>query len=89
MAPMLKVFECHLAPGADRNTILSAETLRETQAQVMSIAEAKAVGFGGMPEPPPGKEMCLIAVAARDAKWVQRALESSDAVTAFNVHDVG
>lgn len=86
---MLKVFECHLVPGGDRSTILSADTLRETQAQVMSLAEARAVGFQGMPDPPPGQEICLIAVAARDAKWIQRSVEQSDAVKSFNIHDAG
>jgi len=86
---MLKVFECHLVPGGDPSTILSEDTLRETQAQVMTLAEARAVGLQGVPDPPAGEEICLIAVAARDAKWIQRSVEQSDAVKGFNIHDAG
>ena len=55
----------------------------------MTLAEAKAVGFVGMKEPAAGLEIRLIAVAARDAPWIARALEGSDAVKSFNVHDAG
>ncbi|MBK8254556.1 MAG: hypothetical protein IPK82_18050 [Polyangiaceae bacterium] len=85
---MLAVFEVHLAPGADASDLLSQETLRSTQAQVMTLAEAKKVGFGGLPEPPPGRDVRLIAVAKRDAAWIHRALETSDAVGGFHVHEV-
>ncbi len=85
---MLALFEVYLAPGADASELLSAETLRSTQAQVMTPAEAKKVGFGGLPEPPAGKEMRLIAVAWRDRAWIHRALETSEAVAGFQVHEV-
>jgi hypothetical protein len=91
MAAMMVVFEVHVAPGGDPNRILSAETLRETQAQVMTSAEAKKVGFAGLPEPPFGHEsheVRLVAVAKRDAAWIQRALEANDAVGQFRVFDV-
>lgn len=86
---MLKVFEVHLVPGGDATQILPAKTLEETQAQVMTVAEAKAVGFGGIPDAVDAESLRLVAVAARDAAWVARALEQSDAVKGFNVHDVG
>jgi hypothetical protein len=85
---MMVVFEVHVAPGADPEHILSKEQLRETQAQVMTLDEARKVGFGGLPEPPPGKQVRLIAVARRDAAWVHRALETSEAVGTFRAHDV-
>jgi hypothetical protein len=85
---MLAVFEVYLAPGADASEVLSKETIRATQAQIMTPEEAKKVGFGGLPDPPPGKTMVLIAVARRDASWVHRALETSEAVGGFKVHDV-
>ena len=85
---MLSVFEVHLAPGADASDLLSAETIRSTSAQIMTLEEAKKVGFGGLPEPPPGKQVRLIAVARRDAAWIHRALETSEAVGGFHVHEV-
>jgi hypothetical protein len=85
---MMAVFEVYLAPGADAAELLSAETLKATAAQVMTLAEAKKVGFGGLPEPPPGKDVRLIAVARRDAPWIHRALETSEAATGFRVHEV-
>ena len=88
-APMLKVFEVHLVPGGAVEQIIPAQTLKETQAQIMTVAETKAVGFGGIPDSVDAASLRLVAVAARDAPWIARALEQSDAVKAFNVHDVG
>lgn len=84
---MLAVFEVHLAPGADPDTILTESVKKETMAQVMTTAEARKVGFGGLPELP--DNVRLIAVAKRDAAWIQRALEASEAVAGFRVHEVG
>ncbi|MFT3766685.1 MAG: hypothetical protein QM820_14395 [Minicystis sp.] len=86
---MMVVFEVYLAPGADPATLLSKETLRETNAQVMTLDDARKVGFAGLPEPPKGVEVRLIAVAKRDASWIQRSLESNDAAGQFRVHEVG
>ena len=88
MAPMMVLFEVHVAPGS-KPFELSEELLAETKAQVMTPAEAKAVGFNGLPEPPAGREVKYIAVAQRDQRWVQQALEASPAVAGFRVHDVG
>ena len=84
---MMVVFEVFVAPGADPNTLLSEETKRETMAQVMTLDEARKVGFSGLPESP-GKVVRLIAVAKRDAPWIHRALETNDAVGTFRVHEV-
>ncbi len=86
---MLIVFEVHVAPGSDPATILTAEIQRETQAQVMTHAEAGKVGFGGLPAPPADHEVRFVAVAKRDAPWVQRALEGNEGVGGFKVHEVG
>ncbi len=86
---MMVVYEVHMAPGSDPSGILSAETLRETQAQVMTLDEAKKVGFSGLPEPPADRVVCLIAVSKRDAQWIQRALETNETVGGFRVHEVG
>jgi hypothetical protein len=85
---MMVVFEVHIAPGSDPTHIISAEVKRETQAQVMTLDEARKVGFGGLPEPPPGREVRLIAVAKRDQQWIIRALERNEAVGGFKVHEV-
>ena len=85
---MLSVFEVHIAPGSDPDSILSESVKKETQAQVMTFEEARKVGFQGLPEPS-GGEVRLVAVARRDAPWVLRALENNDAVAGFRVHEVG
>lgn len=85
---MLTVFEVHLAPGADPDELLSAELLRETQAQVMTLDEAKAVGFSGLPPAPAGQEVRLVAVSRRDARWMQQSLERNAGVASFRAHEV-
>ena len=86
---MMVVFEVHLAPDAGPVELLSQETLQETQAQVMTLDEARKVGFGGLPAPPAGVDVRLIAVAKRDAGWVQKRLDANDAVGGYKVHEVG
>ena len=83
------VFEVHLSPGADPSHILSKEVQKETQAQIMTLAEAETVGFSGLPPPAPGSEVRLVACAQRDAKWIQGLLEKSEAVGGYRVHEVG
>jgi hypothetical protein len=85
---MLIVFEVVVAAGQDPDALLSEEVLRETQAQVMTIAEATAVGFSGARPDPRGREIRLIAVAPRDAQFVQRRLEGSAAAQSFRLHEV-
>ena len=52
-------------------------------------AEAEAVGFRGLQPDPQGRTVRLIAVAQRDARWIERILESSDGVAGYRSHDVG
>ncbi len=85
---MLVVFEVYVAPGHDPDALLSEEVLQETQAQVMTLAEAAAIGFQGAQPDPKGREIRLIAVAPRDAQFIQRRLEASDAVARFRPHEV-
>jgi hypothetical protein len=84
---MMVVFEVFLAPGADPGALLSPETLKETKAQVLTLEEAQKVGFGGLPDPG-DKVVRLIAVTQRDAPWIHRTLETSEAVSGFRMHDV-
>ncbi len=85
---MMVVFEVHVAPGADPNHLLTAETQRETQAQIMTFDEARKVGFGGLPAAPTDHEVRLIAVAKRDASWIHRSLETNEAVATFRMFDI-
>jgi hypothetical protein len=82
------LIEVHLAPGV-RTFELSEEILRETQAQAMSPAEARAVGFDNLPAPPPGREVRYVAVRPRDSQWILNALEADPSVASFKVHEVG
>jgi hypothetical protein len=82
---MIIVFEVHLAPGRSSNDFLSGELLEETQAQVMTPAEARAVGFEGVPDDP---NVRLVAVAVRDRGFLQQALERAHDVTGFRAHEV-
>lgn len=84
---MLMLFEVHLAPGHHAGELLSEEIISSTQAQIMTPAEAKAVGFDGLPAM--GNDVRLIAVNGRDANWIHRSLEGSHAVAGFKVHEVG
>ena len=88
MGRMMVVFEVFLAPGADADTLLTDDTRKETGAVVMTIAEAEAVGFGGIPADPAGRERRLIAVRKADETWIHRALEAHQHVGAFRKFDV-
>jgi hypothetical protein len=85
---MLIVFEVYVAQGQDADDLLTEETKQTTQAQVMTIEEAAAVGFTGIQPDPKGRQTRLIAVAPRDRQWVQRALETHSGVAQFRVHEV-
>lgn len=82
---MIIVFEVHLASARSGDDFLSAELLQETGAQVMTPAEARAVGFEGLPDDP---NLRLVAVAPRDKGFVQGALDRAHDVTGFRVHEV-
>jgi len=82
---MIIVFEVHLAPNRGSDEFLSEELLEETQAQVMTPAEARAVGFQGVPDDP---NVRLVAVANRDRKFMLGALERAHDVVGFKQHEV-
>ncbi len=84
---MLVLFEVVVARGQDPDDLLSAEVLQETHAQVMTLEQAAALGFQGA-RPDPALEKRLVAVAPRDARFVQSRLESSPAVASFQAHEV-
>ncbi|MEM9193501.1 MAG: hypothetical protein AAGF12_30280 [Myxococcota bacterium] len=86
---MLIVFEVHHMPSVEPKDLLSEEVRNETMAQIMSVEEAAAVGFQAANlEAAPNRAVCLIAVAQKDARFIQSRLEASQAVTSFRGHEV-
>lgn len=81
------MFEVFVAPGADPSQILREETCRETQAQIMTLADAQKLGLRGVPDPG-GKEVRLVLVKRQYLNWIHRSLEMSDAVAIFRVHEL-
>lgn len=84
----MKVFEVVLVPGHDAGELISPEVQRETNAQVMTLDDARKVGFAGLPDRGDGALVRLIAVADRDAPWIHRVLETSEIVATFQTHHV-
>lgn len=83
---MLIVFEVHLTPGADGSGLLSDEIREETMAQMMTLDEARAVGFSGTF--PQGDNVRLVVVAEKDAGWIEKALERASTVVRYGRHEV-
>lgn len=83
---MLNLFIAHLTAGGDPSTILSAETVKDTGAAVMTPSEAEAVGFGGLPDLP--GNVALIVVKTVDRNRIINSLEASPIVAKFSMHDV-
>jgi hypothetical protein len=87
---MLVVFEIYVRPGFDARELLSEETRAETEARVLTRAEAERFGLQGLPAPRAGHgEVRYVPVNANHRRWIERALDASPHVTAFDVHDVG
>ena len=84
---MFVLFEVFLTPGLAAD-LLSSDTLRETQARVMTRDEAQKLGFGGLPDPPAGRDVRLIVVAQRYVPWIHRSLDANQAVLSFRVHPI-
>jgi hypothetical protein len=82
------MFECFLAPGALGQALISDETLRDTQAQVMTAEEAVAVGFSGLPEDPAGRQRRFIVCTQTDARRIEKQLEMNNEVAAFRMHEI-
>jgi hypothetical protein len=85
---MLAVFEVYLVQGRSADELLTEEVLKSTKAQVMTVDEAKKVGFHGLTPVAGRGELRLIAVSRRDAPWIHRTLETNEAVASFRVHEV-
>jgi hypothetical protein len=85
---MLIVFQVLVEKGHDPDALLSAEVLAETKAEVLTLEQAARKGFSGVKADPGGREVRLITVPQHDAQFVQRRLEMSHAVVAFEKHEV-
>jgi hypothetical protein len=79
------MFEVLLVPGTQVDTLLSAETLDDTNARLMTRAQVDATGFVGLAEDD-GDHRHYIIVRHRDQNRVQYALESHQEVRGFRVH---
>lgn len=79
------LFETFLAPGASSEGLLSDETVKDTQAQMMTIEDAEKVGFQNVPEDAAGRERLLIVVGKIDERRIQNVLEADPRVAAFRV----
>lgn len=82
------MFEVYLTPGSFGQGLLTEETQADTQAQIMTKAEAEAVGFGGLPDDPAGRDRRFIVCAEKDARRIQNALTASAEVAAFDMHPI-
>jgi len=80
------LFEVLLAPGASGEGLFTRETLDDTAAQVMTVAEAERIGLSGIPEAPEGQDRLLVVVAKIDERRIQNVLEASGQVAGFRVH---
>jgi len=85
---MLILYEVFLVQGGNPDGLLSREVMQETHAQIMTIEEARAVGFSGAESHLQGLEVRFIAVSPRDARFVQSRLEASHVVQSFRAHEV-
>jgi hypothetical protein len=85
---MMNLFYILLVPGTDGQTLLSAETIQDTDAQFMTYAEAKAVGFNEVPEQDAHENVILIVVDRKDAPWIHRSLEGNENIVSFKIYDV-
>lgn len=86
--PMLTVFEVVVTPGENPSEILSASVVEQTMAQVMTPEDALKLGFHGLRPDPKGRQVRIVAVARRDARWVARELDNSTAVAGYTPHEV-
>lgn len=78
------MFEVLLVPGALVDNLLSAETLEDTNARLMTRAQVDATGFVGLDDDD-GDHRHYVIVRHRDQNRVQYALDSHTDVRGFRV----
>ncbi|MBM4373713.1 MAG: hypothetical protein FJ095_01420 [Deltaproteobacteria bacterium] len=84
----MHLFEVFLSNAWDRDTLLSAEVLETTGAQIFDAKEAELVGFEGIPDDPSGRPRVFIACSPTDERLVASRLEAHSGVEAFKLHRV-
>lgn len=84
---MVVAFEVVLVAGAEPAQILGESTLRETEAQILTVEAARKAGIRSVREPGE-QEIRVIVVRQRDANWIHRALEASHAVAGYRMIDL-
>ncbi|MCB9584746.1 MAG: hypothetical protein H6718_05085 [Polyangiaceae bacterium] len=82
------LFEVYLTPGANADELFTQETLDETGAKVMTLAQAEQSGLSGFkPAEHPG-ELRLVMCDDREARFVHMRLEGSGIVSSFRGHEI-
>ena len=84
----MHLFEVFLTNAWDRETLLSAEALEITGAQIFDAKEAELVGFEGIPEDPSGRARVFIACSPSHERLIASRLEANGNVEAFRLHQV-
>lgn len=84
---MLVVFETYVREGCDPETLLSDEVKQDTMAQIMTEAQAEAVGFA-VPPDAQKRARCFIACAPKDEPFIKSRLETHRDVNGFRAHSV-
>ncbi len=82
------VFEVYLTPGANPEELFTPETLKETQAKVMTLEEAQRAGLDGFQRSNHPGDLRLVLCDDREARFVHMRLEGSGIVSSFRGHEV-
>lgn len=83
------LFEVILAPAARVEHLLTEETLRDTQAQIITREEAEQLGVHSITDDPHGRDRGFIAVNKLNERYLQNELETHHEVADFRVHTLG
>jgi hypothetical protein len=85
---MNNVFSILLVSDTDGKTLLSAETIQDTNAQVLTYAEARAFGFEELLELDARENVIFIVVHEKNATWINRSLEGNENVVSYKIDEV-
>lgn len=81
------LFEVYAKLGPS-GAVLSDELKQETGAVEMSVEEAIALGFDGLPDAVKTASPRLIAVNPSEARYIRHKLENDPEVREFRMHEV-
>ncbi len=77
------LFEYILGAGVDGASLLSAEVMESTGAQIMTPEQAAFVGLEGIPDDPENRPRVLVACSPANERLIQSRLEQHDGVLGF------